>query len=161
MTMFLGVSVASAGEIVLTAERLAAAEGAAQAKSGPTTKREPVVSFVLSLVWPGLGQLYNGPTEQTKGIVMIAVSAATLGMMVAGSSGDCEIDNNFNISCGNETLMAIGAIGYFSNYVWSVVDAPLRAKAINQDRRLALDVRPETVAGRRGVRASVTYGVKF
>jgi hypothetical protein len=161
VAMSLGVAVASAGEIVNTAERLAAAEGAAQATSGPTTKREPVISFVLSLVWPGLGQLYNGPTEQTKGIVMIAVAGATLGMMIAGSSGDCEFDNNFNIDCGNETLAAIGAVGYLANFVWSVVDAPIRAKAINRDRGLALDVRPETVAGRRGVRAAVTYSVAF
>jgi hypothetical protein len=160
VAMFLGVAVASAGEIANSAERLAA-EGAVQAGAGPTTKREPVISFVLSLVWPGLGQLYNGPTEKTKGVVMIAVAGATLGMMIAGASGECEFRSNFEIDCGNDTLAAIGALGYLTNFVWSVVDAPIRAKAINRERGLALDVRPETVAGRRSVRAAVTYGVAF
>jgi hypothetical protein len=160
--IFLGVGTARAETLVARAERLAA-EAGAQAASGPTTKREPVVALVLSLVFPGLGQLYNGPTEQTKGIVMLAVAGATLGLMIAGSNtgDDCEITDDFEVECGNDALMAIGALGYLGNYVWSAVDAPLRARAINRERGLALDIKPETIAGRRGVRAAATYGVTF
>jgi TM2 domain-containing membrane protein YozV len=138
----------------------AADDGAVQA-TAPTTKREPVISFVLSLVFPGLGQLYNGPTERNKGIIMLAVAGGTLAMMVAGSSGDCELNDDFEIDCGNDTLSTIGAVGYLANFVYSVIDAPIRAGQINRERGLVLDVRPENVAGRRGVRASVGWGVSF
>jgi hypothetical protein len=159
--IFLGVGTARAETLVARAERLAV-EAGAQAASGPTTKREPVVALVLSLVFPGLGQLYNGPTEQTKGIVMLAVAGATLGLWVAGAnSDDCEIDEDFEVECGNDALMAIGALGYLGNYVWSAVDAPLRARAINRERGFALDVKPATIAGRPTVRAAATYRVPF
>lgn len=162
MAMLLGPSVSYAGPLMESADRLAAAEGAAQAASGPTTKREPVISFVLSLVWPGLGQLYNGPTEKTKGIVMIAVAGGTLAMMMAGAADDCEIGPNFTVDCGgNDALVAIGALGYLGNYIYSIIDAPVRAGKINRERGLTLDVRPETIAGRRGVRAAVGWGVSF
>ena len=159
--MLVGATVSSAAESIrVSAERLAEAQVTGQA-SGPTTKREPVISFVLSLVFPGLGQLYNGPTEKTKGIVMLAVAGGTLGMMIAGGSGDCEFDNNFELECGNETLTAIGAIGFLTNAIYSVIDAPIRAGAINRERGLTLDVRPETVGGQRGVRAAIRWGVEF
>lgn len=161
LVMVLGAHSVYAGAVAESAERLAAAEGVAQA-SAPTTKREPVVAFVLSLVWPGLGQLYNGPTERTKGWVMVAVAGGTLAMMMAGAAGECEFDNNFNLDCGgNDTLIAIGAIGYLGNYIYSVIDAPVRAGRINREKGFVLDVRPENVAGQRGVRAAAGWSVSF
>ncbi len=148
-----------AESLTASAERIADAQ--AKQDAGPTTKREPVISFVLSLVFPGLGQLYNGPTEKTKGIVMLGVAGATIVMMAAGGAGDCEIDDDFEIDCGNDALTTVGAVGYLANAIYSMIDAPMSAGRINRERNLTFEVRPEMVGGQRGVRASIQWGVQF
>ena len=168
--MFFGAAASQAETLAETADRLAL-EAAAQA-AAPTTKREPVVAFALSLLIPGLGQLYNGPTERTKGIVMMGVAVGTIGMMIAGSDGDCDDDEDFEFDCDeNEALVAVGALGYLGNYIYSLVDAPLRAGAINRQNGLAFNIQPEYRAGRAGgagkaggdlgVRASASWRVAF
>ena len=79
----------------------------------PTTNppKSPGVAAVLSFLWPGLGQIYNG--EGTKAALFIIAQIV-----------------NFFL-----TFVLIGFITGFAVWIWSMVDAYKGAETYNQNQR--------------------------
>jgi len=78
---------------------------------------------VLSAVLPGLGQFYNG--QPKKGALHLGLTLVFF--VVAGEYQDMPEE--------------VGVAGLVGTWVWSVIDAPLTAKAINEGR-VQLSVAP-------------------
>ena len=135
---------------------------AAQAPPSPAfIRREPVVALVLSLVFPGIGQLYNGPTEAHKGFIMMAAGAGAIAVAVIGASRTCSVSDILNNSCGTSPLLYVGYLAYLGDTVYSAYDGYSRAGELNKEHGFAFNVRPEVVAGRTGVRAEALYRIKW
>ena len=106
--------------------------------------RSPAVSFVLSFFIPGLGQYYNG--EYTKGGIQTGAFLAGVGMMVFAGKSSTYSSNPYtdygyygtytyyNPSWEDETTawMYIGAGVAVSSWIWSMIDAPLSSRRINE-----------------------------
>lgn len=116
------------------------------------TKREPVVALILSLLYPGIGQFYNGPTETKKGLIMAGAAAGSFVLMVAGAS---------STDSDGSSVAALGALGYTGVAVYSMYDAATRAGQLNREHGLAFNIRPEFFGGRTGVRSSISYTHTF
>ena len=79
----------------------------------------PSIPFLYP-IFPGWGQFYNG--QQDKGIGFLILSVSGIFIMSSGFEGD---------SPDNVTAVA-GASIIIGSYIWSVIDANLSAKKINQ-----------------------------
>ena len=94
-------------------------------------EKNPVVSCILSLLIPGVGQFYNG--EPSKGI-------AHLGMFIGGWSFywyNSQIVYKAGRPYGyidkrNAGLALLGFLTVVGAHVWSAVDAPISANRINR-----------------------------
>jgi len=94
----------------------ALAASAIQRERTPQTafnKREPVVALALSAVLPGLGQLYNGPTEKNKGVAMIGAQAGFIAISILGAyHNTCSTAELYSSEgCGVSPLPWIGFAG--------------------------------------------------
>lgn len=78
-----------------------------QTASNLSEKKTAIVSVILSFLFPGLGQLYNG--QSTKGLYFIILSIVSWVLI----------------------LIIIGAVLYVLVWLWSIVDAYQSAEAIN------------------------------
>jgi TM2 domain-containing membrane protein YozV len=85
-----------------------------------TERKDPALSTTLSMLVPGLGQIYNG--QVLKGVGFLAVSYGSLGMAAIASSR------------GDKTLSAVGFSTAAVAYVWSFVDALLTSNAKNKQK---------------------------
>ena len=97
-------------------------------------RKEPVVSFLLSLLVPGAGQYYNG--ESGKGTVMLVGSIVGLSMFVAGAEdniGNWDVDDDDGIG-------GFGALLWLGGALWSVIDAPIAANRINEQNMQRLQL---------------------
>jgi TM2 domain-containing membrane protein YozV len=81
-------------------------------------RKDPALSSTMSLLVPGLGQLYNGQTG--KGIAFIATS---YGGLAIGAIA---------LSTHNNGLASVGFVTAAISYLWSAVDASLTSNAINR-----------------------------
>ena len=72
------------------------------------TRKEPIVSVILSFVFPGLGQFYNG--QPTKGIYFIIMAIVSAVLMV----------------------ILIGVLLYILVWLWSIIDAYNSAEKFNK-----------------------------
>lgn len=81
-------------------------------------RKDPALSTTLSMLVPGLGQIYNG--QVLKGVGFLAVSYGSLGMAAVA------------MSKGNNALSAVGFSTAAIAYVWSFVDALMTSNAKNQ-----------------------------
>jgi hypothetical protein len=143
-------------------ESAAAATQQAQAPKPAFNRREPVLALVLSLVFPGIGQLYNGPTEQHKGFIFMGIGAGALAITMIGASRTCSVSDILSSGgCSTSPLLYLGYLGYVGDEVYSAYDGYSRAGELNKEHGLALNVRPEVVAGRTGVRAAALYHIKW
>ncbi len=105
-------------------------------ESGTTvpTKKSPGTAFLLSFLFPGLGQHYNG--QYVKGAIQEGVFAT--GVILTATLGKKE-EKTYHPAYGEYTYekvntdwLYVGAgIAIFS-YLWSAIDAPLSASNINQ-----------------------------
>ena len=101
------------------------------------TKKEPIVSLLLSVLVPGYGQFYNGQTG--KGAIMLGTEIAPL-VVVSRTSED-------NVSFLGETIDvdgddgwgAIIAFVWIGNRIWSAKNAYSSAKRLNLERGLTLN----------------------
>jgi TM2 domain-containing membrane protein YozV len=84
--------------------------------------KDEAFSCTLSMLVPGLGQIYNG--QIVKGVGMLAVSYGSLGMAAVASSK------------GNHTLTTVGLATAAVTYVWSLFDSFISARSINNHRDL-------------------------
>ena len=91
-------------------------------------RQSPGLAGVLSFIWPGAGQIYNGEGE--KAATMIGLQLLGLGLIVVASE-DNEGGHDFD---SDDAIGAIGAIAILGNYVYSIVDAVNSAQRINLQR---------------------------
>jgi hypothetical protein len=82
--------------------------------------KNPGFSCLLSLSFPGLGQLYN--EEIGMGFIHMGVGIGSLALLIA------ERDND-----GSER--GIGSLLFVVNYLWSAIDAPITSNKINKESR--------------------------
>jgi len=97
-----------------------------------TSRKDPVLACILSVLVPGVGQIYNG--QVGKGIGMMAGTYGAL-LLAAVSVGDSYGDyynNSYSSSNSNYQLAGISLLAMVGFYVWSIVDAPLSASRINR-----------------------------
>ena len=71
-------------------------------------RKEPIVSVILSFVFPGLGQFYNG--QPTKGIYFIILAIVSIVL----------------------TIILIGGLLYLLIWLWSIIDAYNSAEKFNK-----------------------------
>ena len=71
-------------------------------------RKEPIVSVILSFVFPGLGQFYNG--QSTKGIYFIILAVVSIIL----------------------TVILIGGLIYLLIWLWSIIDAYNSAEKFNR-----------------------------
>ena len=83
--------------------------------------KSPAVAFGLSLVFPGLGQFYNG--QKSKGIIMCALAA---GAYVTSYS------TRYSSSASARELKSYSWLVICGTYIWSLADASISAQAINR-----------------------------
>ncbi len=128
--------------VLLTSVLLGSAHTAeAQTASEQTVeaRKSPWVAFALSFfVVPGAGQAYNG--QWGKGGLMLGGVVVSFGVVLAD---DCDVFYTAN-NCG--FLTAAGFIGVVGFVLWSWIDAPITANAINRRidaGQVALEIGPE------------------
>jgi hypothetical protein len=102
-------------------------------------RKSPGVAFLLSFLIAGAGQGYNG--QWGKAVLMFGGAAAGLAVANAGSE-DCDLYED----CGQFTAGVVTAVGI---WIWSFIDAPLTASAINTrlDMGIALELGPQPQIG--------------
>ena len=87
------------------------------------SKKSPALAFLLSFWIPGAGQGYNG--QWSKGVGMFAGELVSVGVFAA-SIDDCAEGVG---DCGVTIAGFIGVVGF---WLWSWIDAPISASAINR-----------------------------
>jgi hypothetical protein len=128
----LSLALGLANLVAFSTGRLAAQE------SGQDSRKSPAAALALSLLVPGAGQVYNG--QYLKGAGMFGGVALTSWAIVLTVSDVLELDDD---ASGTE-VHVLGAIG-MGAMLWSWIDAPLSARAINRRIELggaALEVGP-------------------
>ena len=131
--------------------------------------RSPAGAFWLSFLYPGIGQFYNG--QVGKGVVMSVLFTGSFVTMAAiGSS----TDSSGYISDSDATVVGVSAIVLVGTYIWSLIDAPVSASAINRrnqplswnlgkERKLSIvpDVLSDNSALSKISRQSPSYGLSL
>lgn len=87
------------------------------------------LAFGLSVLYPGLGQLYNG--EYGKAFLMAGLETLGLAAFYYGASS-----TDFDGKSDNDTAGTIALTGVFvcgAVYIWSLIDAPVSANIINRN----------------------------
>ena len=103
-----------------------------------TTLKNPALSWLLSFVITGGGQIYN--QDVAKGIGLLVIGTAGGIMYLTADPQDCI----YNADCA--TKRTVGGIVALAAWLGSQVEAPLRAAAINRDirsRGMSLQLWPE------------------
>lgn len=91
--------------------------------------KSPFLAFTLSLLYPGLGQLYNA--EYGKAFLMAGLGTVGAGLIMLGAAS-INYDSGSNPEYINYLIIS-GAVLYGGIYLWSLIDAPLSADGINQN----------------------------
>ena len=93
--------------------------------------KSPWLAFGLSLLYPGLGQLYNA--EYGKALLMGGLGTVGLGLFaLAAMSTDFDSESNPDYI---GVMLYSGAVIGGGAYLWSLIDAPIAAGNINEQRR--------------------------
>jgi hypothetical protein len=87
--------------------------------------KHPGLSFLFSFLVPGGGQYYNG--QITKGIIMTGLYVGSIATIYATANSD-----------DNGTVAGVCALVALSDYIWSMIDAPITASSINRQHREGL-----------------------
>lgn len=104
-------------------------------------KLYPGVSFALSFLCPGAGQIYNG--QKAKGGVMIGLWAASMAGIIVGASNMYTYDYSYysddyyssDYETIDETYLTLYLVGfgvYLFDWTWSMISAPVAARRINR-----------------------------
>ena len=128
--------------LLLTAMLIGAAARTAEAQT--ESRKSPWLAFGLSYLLPGAGQAYNG--QWGKGGLMLGGVAVSFGVVLAD---DCDVFYTAN-DCG--FLTAAGVVGMVGFVLWSWIDAPITANAINRRidaGQVALEIGPQLIAPNR------------
>jgi hypothetical protein len=110
-------------------------------------KLDPGHAMLMSAVWPGLGQFYNGPTETTKGTIMAIGQGGLFILMIVGALNPSEptVSNtyssiNVNVASAINPLLWVGLIGMLGNSIYSIIDAGNRAKELNAEEGFSFQI---------------------
>ena len=108
-------------------------------------KRDPGHAMLISALWPGLGQFYNGPTETTKGTIMAAGQGGLLLLAIIGALNPTEetVGSGYykvSAATGINPLVWVGIIGMLGNSIYSMIDAGNRAKELNAEEGLSFQI---------------------
>ena len=123
--------------LLLTATLIGATADTAEAQS--ESRKSPWVAGGLSFVIPGTGQFYTG--QWAKAGLMLGGAAVSVGLMLSWA-----VCNDQSNDCPQG---AIGAVGYFGIWLWSIIDASRTANAINRRidaGQVALEIGPQLIA---------------
>lgn len=95
-------------------------------------EKSPWLAFLFSYIFPGGGQIYNG--QPVKGLLFLTGITVGAGIAILGNPGSdfesTQADNAF-------LYTGIGLAGLF--YIWQLIDAPVTASNINEERRIKLN----------------------
>jgi len=105
---------------VVAAQPPTAAPGQPRAQI-TTGRKSPGVAFLLSFLIVGAGQGYNG--QWGKAFLMAGGAVASVAIASSGAQDCADYDE-----CGRMAAGVIGALGFA---LWSWIDAPISASAIN------------------------------
>ena len=83
---------------------------------GVTEGKNPLLAWALSAALPGLGQLYNGQEKKA------ALHLGMTGFFLAAAAEYGGMSEEHGVG------------GLVATWVWSMIDAPVTARAINQER---------------------------
>ena len=100
-------------------------------------KKNPMVALGLSFPIVGAGQFYNG--QYTKGIIQLGAAIAGLGFTLSASGDNYNLENDAgNVDEDSDDWMNVpGYLLLFGGAIWSLIDAPMSAKKINQQNQTA------------------------
>lgn len=93
-----------------------------------TDRKSPGVAFLLSFLIVGAGQGYNGQW----GKALLMAGGAISGVAIASAGAEDCVDYD---DCGRVTAGVVAALGFA---IWSWIDAPITASAINTRRDLGI-----------------------
>ncbi|GIX07718.1 MAG: hypothetical protein KatS3mg115_2121 [Candidatus Poribacteria bacterium] len=96
------------------------------------SRKEPALAFLLSFLIVGGGQFYNGDT--TKGIVHLGIAVLALSSWVMA----IEDNSYYSDPDGDDGFGALMLLIGMGNYVYSMIEAPIRASRINEQRERML-----------------------
>ena len=104
---------------------------------GHTTLKNPALSWLLSFVITGGGQIYN--EDVAKGIGLLVIGTAGGIMFLSADPNECI----YNADCS--TKRTVGGLVAVAAWLGSQIEAPLRAGAINREvrGRLSLEIWPQ------------------
>jgi hypothetical protein len=80
-------------------------------------RRRPIVAVVLSGIFPGLGQFYNG--ERLKALLFFAGGALT----AFGPFNPLDVDIDLNDPAAGLRKVLIASLPFLAIALWSVIDA--------------------------------------
>ncbi|SRR6266699_5594321 len=95
--------------------------------------KSPVAAWGLSVVYPGLGQAYNGDWGRAAGFGV----PASVGWGLYWSSWEDCVVNRSKCATRNVSVALI-----LTAWIGAQIDAPRRASAINRKRNLSVEVGP-------------------
>lgn len=101
------------------------------AKSETPSEKSPLLAFGLSIFYPGLGQLYNA--EYGKALLMGGLGTVGLGFAVLAA-----MSTDFDSESNPDYIAVMGYTGFAvwgGTYIWSLIDAPISASNINEQRK--------------------------
>ena len=99
----------------------------------PEPPKEPTRAWLLSFALPGVGQIYNDDWE--KAAAFAAAWGVGLGLRL-GNHDRCKVRHE---GCSMKTT---GEVLFYSAWIASQIEAPLRSFAINRRHGLSLDIGP-------------------
>ena len=95
-------------------------------------EKSPWLAFLLSYIFPGGGQLYNG--QPIKGLLFLTGITVGVGIAVL-SYGGSDFDNT-----NDSKSLIYGGLGLAALlYIYQLIDAPVSANSINEERRIRLN----------------------
>ena len=95
-------------------------------KEAPKERKSPELAFVLSLIFPGAGQFYNG--DASKGITQQLLIAGGLVLVISEASKN----RGGFIDTRNSTFRIVGITMVAGGVLWSWIDAPISASKKNK-----------------------------
>ncbi len=117
-------------------------------------ERDPRVACILSAALPGLGQFYN--REPIKAVIMLAillislivcgvpiynaVSAASIQVTISAKTSRALTEQFNSWSIGKLLWVLLNVFVFVGVWIYSAIEAPLRAKRINREMRVELGV---------------------